>query len=43
MKSFLKTLWLVAKDPFRILNDFMFDNDAHHIVSKKGQQTLNKN
>jgi hypothetical protein len=42
MKKFLKTLWLVVKEPFRMVNNFMFDDDAHHIVSKRVREILEK-
>jgi len=41
----LVMLWGTAAmlfEPFRKLDDFFFRNDAHHIVSNKGWQELNK-
>jgi hypothetical protein len=40
MQVFIRILWQVIKEPFRIFNDFMFENDSHHIVSKKGWAIL---
>jgi hypothetical protein len=39
--SIKQLLIVVMLEPFRILNDFIFDNDAHNIVSKKGWKILN--
>ena len=38
----MKTLWKTLPYPFRMVWDSIFDNDAHKIVSKQGQEVLSK-
>ena len=36
-------IWRRLTRPFSIVNDFMFTNDCHHIVSKRGWEKLDNN
>jgi len=38
----VELFWIIFKEPFRMVNDFMF-GDNHHIVSESGWKILNNN
>jgi hypothetical protein len=42
INDWLKSFWNVIIYPFNALNHFLFENDAHHIVSRRGWDIIYK-